>query len=252
MGGAICRRFAASGARIVALDLHLPALRELVRELGPDICEIVRCDVTREADCRRAIGRARKRFGKIDVLINNAGISHRSEFRKTDPIVLKKVMEVSYFGSVYCTFHAIDALIESNGSIIALSSPAGFGPLVARTGYSAAKHALHGLFDSLRTELGSEVHVMLVCPAFTRTSIGTNSLDEKGNPIGQSQRSVGDFLEPEFVAERIFRGWQDDRELVLVGKTAWLGYYLNRFAPRLYRRIMLRSLRQELQTRMLE
>ena len=248
MGRAICRKFRAGGARIVALDLHLPALRELARELGPDTCEIARCDVTRQADCRSAIARARKRFGRIDVLINNAGISHRSEFRRTDPAVLRKVMEVSYFGSVYCTYHAIDALIESKGSIIALSSPAGFGPLVARTGYSAAKHALHGFFDSLRTELGSAVHVMLVCPAFTRTGIGTNSLNEKGKPIGQSQRSVGDFLEPEYVAERIFQGWQHDRELVLVGKTAWFGYYLNRFAPRLYRSLMLRSLRQELRT----
>ncbi len=125
------------------------------------------CDVTDAASCADAIRSAVERFGGVDVLVNNAGITHRSAFATTDPAVLRRVMEVNFFGAMNLTHHALPHLLRSRGAIVAISSVAGFAPLIARTGYAASKHALHGFFESLRSEVRSQgVDVTLVCPSF--------------------------------------------------------------------------------------
>lgn len=181
------------------------------------------------------------------MLINNAGITHRSAWRRTDPAVTRRVMEVNFFGSVHCTRAALDALCASSGLIIVVSSVAGFAPLIARTGYAAAKHALHGFFESLRAELADEgVGVLMVCPSFIATGIDRNALSGDGQPARHGQKIVGARARPEAVAGEVLRAAERGRQLLLPGRMAKLAWWVSRLAPRYYARVMARRLRAEM------
>ncbi|HVN41779.1 MAG TPA: SDR family oxidoreductase [Steroidobacteraceae bacterium] len=249
LGRAIALRFAAAGANIALLDIDTEALvasAAAVRALGAR-CLSVPCDVRDAPECAAAIDRAVGEFGRLDVLVNNAGISHRSAFATTDPAVLRRVMEVNFFGAVQATHAALAHLRRSNGLIIVISSVAGFAPLIARTGYAASKHALHGFFESLRTELsGDGVDILMVCPSFIATGIDAHALGADGQPARQAQLVVGRRLSPEAVADRIFESAAAGRTRLLVGRTAWLAWWLSRLAPSAYARLMARRLRGEL------
>jgi NAD(P)-dependent dehydrogenase (short-subunit alcohol dehydrogenase family) len=250
LGRALARSFAADGARIAVLDRDGPAAEALAAELrsqGRQALSLA-CDVTDAAACARAVAAVIEAWGGIDVLVNNAGISHRSAYRSTDPAVTRRVMEVNFFGAVNCTRAALAALTEARGLIIVISSVAGFAPLIARTGYAAAKHALHGFFDSLRTELADDgVGVLLVCPSFIDTGIEKNALGGDGRPVRHGQQIVGTRARPEAVAAEVLRAARSGRHLLLPGRTAKLAWWVSRLAPRYYARVMARRLRAEME-----
>jgi NAD(P)-dependent dehydrogenase (short-subunit alcohol dehydrogenase family) len=249
LGRAVAARFAAAGARVVALDRDAAAVESLRAELEASgrACLAVPGDVTDAGRCAGAVAAALERFGGLDVLVNNAGMSHRSAFAATDPGVIRRVMEVNFFGAVSCTAAALPHLLERRGLIVAISSVAGFTPLIARTGYAASKHALHGFFESLRAELEPRgVDVMMVCPSFVATQIDRHALGGDGRPVRHAQVTVGRPLSAAAAAEAIFAGASRGSRLLLVGRTAKLAWWLSRFAPRLYERTMSRRLRDEL------
>ncbi len=246
LGCALALRFAAAGARIVALDRDAAVLQGLTFPGGTDAVRIA-CDVSSEADCLRAMAEARRAFGGIDVLVNNAGITHRSAFTRTEPAVIRRVMEVNFFGALHCTHAALEDLVARRGLVVAISSVAGFAPLVARTGYAASKHALHGFFDSLRTEVEPlGVKVLLVCPSFISTGIEKNALAGDGGPVRHAQSIVGGRSTPEAMAERIFRAAQAERRLLLPDRVSRLSWWVSRLAPRLYARLMVKKLEKEM------
>ena len=246
LGCALALRFAAAGARIVALDRDAAVLQGLTFPGGTDAVRIA-CDVSSEADCLRAMAEARRAFGGVDVLINNAGITHRSAFTRTEPAVIRRVMEVNFFGALHCTHAALEDLVARRGLVVAISSVAGFAPLVARTGYAASKHALHGFFDSLRTEIEPlGVKVLLVCPSFISTGIEKNALAGDGGPVRHAQSIVGGRSTPEAMAERIFRAAQAERRLLLPDRVSRLSWWVSRLAPRLYARLMVKKLEKEM------
>lgn len=250
LGRALALRFAGAGARIAALDRDAAGLAQTADALSAAGAEFFTqtCDVTREADCVEAMAATRRAFGGVDLLVNNAGITHRSAFAKTAPEVVRRVMAVNFFGALHCTHAALDDLIERRGMVIAISSVAGFAPLIARTGYAASKHALHGFFDSLRTEVEPlGVKVLLVCPSFIQTGIGKNALAGDGRPVRHAQAIVGERSTADDIASRIVEAAQRERRLLLpdaVSRTAW---WVARVTPRLYARLMVRKLGQELQ-----
>lgn len=249
LGRALAERFARAGSRVVLLDRDAAAVAsaaEAIQQQGGSALGF-ECDVTDAAACETAIARAVDHLGRIDVLVNNAGITHRSPFATTDVAVLRRVMEVNLFGAIHLTRAALSALRASHGAIIAISSVAGYTPLIARTGYAASKHALHGFFDSLRSELEPDgVEVMLACPSFTATGIDRNALGPTGGAATHAQVVVGSRLSPDFVADRIVRAAQRHRRLVLIGRTAHAAWWLSRLAPRAYARLMARKLRDEM------
>lgn len=249
LGRALCLRFAAAGSKIVALDRDGPALAGLLGELrtlgATAITEV--CDVSREEDCRRAIAGATQAFGGIDVLVNNAGITHRSAFARTRADVIRRVMSVNFFGAMECTHAALPLLLDRRGMIIVVSSVAGFAPLIARTGYAASKHALHGFFDSLRTEVEPlGVQVMVVCPSFIQTGIDKHALGGDGNLASHPQSIVGTRATPEVIAQKIFTAAGRGRRLLLPDMVSRSSWWVSRLAPRFYERRMTRRLGQEM------
>jgi len=250
LGAAFARRFAAAGARLALLDLALDPAQALADEITASggRAVAVACDVTDPAACRAAVAQVCERLGGVDVLINNAGITHRSAFARTEAAVMRRVMEVNYFGSLHLTQAALPSLLERRGLIVVISSVAGLAPLYGRCGYAASKHALHGLFDSLRTELfASGVGVTLVCPGFTGTGIAHAALDGDGRLARHKQSTVGRVAAPEEVAEAVFRAAERGKRLVVLSAVGRLTHLLCRLAPGLYERIMARSLRSELE-----
>ncbi|MBI4517780.1 MAG: SDR family oxidoreductase [Deltaproteobacteria bacterium] len=250
LGAAYSRRFAQAGAKLALLDVNAANVSAVAAELagrGVD-CRALPCDVSDEATCQAAINAVIEHFGGIDVLINNAGITHRSAFADTESVVFHKVMAVNFFGALYCTKAALPSLRRRQGLIIAISSIAGFAPLLGRSGYAAAKHACQGLFSSLRAELaGSGVDVMIVCPGFTATGIGTAALDGDGSVTRHPQSTVGKVASPDNVAAAVLAAASRSQRLLVltaVGKTTLV---LNKIFPALYERIMTRSLRHELE-----
>jgi NAD(P)-dependent dehydrogenase (short-subunit alcohol dehydrogenase family) len=250
LGAAYARRFARAGAQLGLLDLDAARVHAFAAELaaqGVD-CVPVACDVTNEGACRTALAAVIDRFTGIDVLINNAGITHRSAFADTHTAVFRKVMDVNFFGALYCTQAALPSLIERRGLIIAISSIAGIAPLYARSGYAASKHALHGLFGSLRTEVAaSGVEVLIVCPGFTATGISTAALDGDGAVTTHPQSTVGRVATPASVADAVFHAARRHRRLLVLSAAGKVTQLLHALAPRLYERLMARSLRHELE-----
>ncbi|MDE2613252.1 MAG: SDR family oxidoreductase [Burkholderiales bacterium] len=247
LGRALTLRFAAAGARVAALDRDADALQALA-PAGDAPSLRLPCDVSDEAQCASAMAEVRRLLGRIDVLVNNAGITHRSAFAATRPEVIRRVMAVNFFGALHCTHAALADLVAQRGLVIAVSSVAGFAPLIARTGYAASKHALHGFFDSLRSELEPHgVQVLLVCPSFIRTGIEQHALAGDGGPARHPQSIVGTRSSPEAMADRIVRAAARGQRLLLPDRVSRLAWWASRLAPRWYARQMAQRLGGEMQ-----
>lgn len=253
LGQALVGAFLQAGANVVALDRDAQALDALQHSVftntpnqTPLLLTTV-CDVTQLPSCEAAMALATARFGGIDVLINNAGIAHRSAFADTQVDVLRRVMDVNFFGAVHCTRAAIASLCQRKGMVITISSVAGFSPLIGRTGYAASKHALHGFFDSLRTEVQDDgVDVLIVCPSFIDTGIDRAALGADGQPATHARTTTGATTQPAEVANAILRAAQQRRQLLLFSFTAKAAWWLSRLWPTRYAAIMKRRLQAEI------
>jgi short-subunit dehydrogenase len=192
------------------------------------------CDVSIEKECRRFIESTIETFGGIDILINNAGISMRSLFKDVEMDVMRQLMEINFFGAMYCTKYALPSILERKGTVLGVSSVAGYRGLPGRSGYSASKFALQGWLEALRTELlPSGVNVMWVCPGFTASNIRNSALNSKGQTQGESPLEEGKLMTSAQCAHYILRAIEKRKRtivLTLTGKTTVL---MNRFFPRL-------------------
>lgn len=250
IGQALARAFGAEGARIVLVDLPSSPLEEAATKLRSAGIEAVAlpCDITQPEQVRNTMEAARDAFGRIDVLINNAGIVHRSAFAETRVEVFRRVMEVNLFGALHCTQACLDELLRRQGLIIAVSSIAGLAPLYGRSGYAASKHAMNGLFESLGAELRDQsVAVLVVCPSFVDSGLEASTLGGDGERIARPRSKVGTLGTPDEVARAVVKAARTGRRRLIltpVGKTSAL---LSRVAPSLYERLMIRSLRSELE-----
>lgn len=249
LGRSLCLRFAAAGASIAALDLDAAGLADLERTLTVQSKNhsFHSCDVIDAAACAKAMADIAGRHGGIHVLINNAGIAHRSAFAATRLEVLHRVMDVNFWGAINATKAALPALTRSRGQIITISSIAGFAPLIGRTGYAASKHALHGFFDTLRSEVQDDgIDVMIACPSFIATGIDRAALGGDGRPADRPRRTTGREASPQEAADVIFRAASCAEPLLLFGGTSKAAYWLSRLWPRRYAAVMRRKLKSEI------
>lgn len=249
LGRNLCLRFAAAAASIAASDRDEAGLAELARILTVQDKRhsFHPCDVTDAAACGRAVAEIVARHGRIDVLINNAGISHRSAFAATTLEVLHRVMDVNFWGAVNTTKAALPALTHSKGLIVTISSIAGFAPLIGRTGYAASKHALHGFFDTLRSELQDDgIDVTIACPSFIATGIDRAALGGDGRPAARPRRTTGREASPQDAADAIFQAAARGQRLLLFSGTSKAAYWLSRLWPRRYAAAMRHKLKSEI------
>lgn len=252
IGLAVCKEFAARGAAIAMIDkddLALVQAAEDFNSLGNDILALS-CDITDHEAVKETFDSIISKYGTVDILFNNAGITQRGLFEHTDIKVFKQVMDVNFYGSLYCTKAALPQLIRQKGTIIVNESIAGVAPLVGRTGYSASKHALHGMFTSLRCELRSQkVHVMVVCPGFIKTNLQKSALGADGKIAVHDQTKIGSEDTAEHVAQQIAQGVIRKKSNLILTPVGKLGYYLHRLSPTLYEKMMTRKLKTELSSR---
>ena len=249
LGRALCLNLADRGASVGLMDLNEPGLDELaeaMRERGARTL-VLAGDITDEATCHASVRRTIDELGGLDLLVNNAGLVQRSAFEETQAAVFRKVMDVNFYGSLYCTQAAIEQLKRARGQIITVSSIAGFAPLYGRTGYSASKHALHGLFDSLRAEmLEHKVAVLVACPGFIDTDFSNNALDADGSVTDHPQSTVGGKATPAQVASAIMEAASREKDILVLSRTGHITRLVNTLSQPLYTRLMVRSLKHEL------
>lgn len=236
LGKAICLALSNYTCTIAGLARNKEALELVKDEIEASKKAVflpILCDVSKETDCYNAIQLVLQQFHKIDILINNAGFSNIRLFSGEAHIqIIKEVMQTNFFGSINCTAYAFKSIVENKGSIINISSVAGYSPLVGRTAYAASKYAMHGFFQTLSAEISSSnVHIMMVCPTFIATQI------RRDNNVKVETEN----LSPEEVANKILKGIIKKKKLLIIGKTAIFAWWLNRFFPSLYEKIMIKN-----------
>jgi len=248
IGKALAREFGLKGSKILITGRNEGALSATARELSEMGVNIhaVAADVRLPADNKRMAEEAVKKFGRIDVLINNAGISMRALFEDAELDVIRMVMDINFYGSVYATKYCLPEIIRNQGSIVGVSSIAGFRGLPARTGYSASKFALNGFLESLRTELlDSGVHVLTACPGFTASNIRIRSLTESGVMQGKSPREEEKMMTAEACARHIYRATAKRKRMLVLTLQGKLAVFLNKWLPGLADRMVYNVFKKE-------
>jgi short-subunit dehydrogenase len=194
---------------------------------------VVKCDVSIEEDCKKLIDSAIQQFNTINILINNAGISMRALFADLDLSVLKQVMDINFWGTVYCTKYAMPYLLKEKGSMIGVSSVAGIKGLPGRTGYSASKFAMNGFMDSLRIEnIKTGLHVGVICPGYTASNIRNTALNKDGKAQTETPLDESKLMPAEKVAEEILKMIEKRKAEVVLTSQGKLTKFLNKFFPR--------------------
>ncbi|SDP22543.1 Short-chain dehydrogenase [Mucilaginibacter sp. OK268] len=235
IGKSLAIECAKRGANVVLAARQYVTLCEIAQDLEKQYnikALAVQCDVAIEEDCEHLIKQALTTFGKIDVLINNAGISMRALFQDADLKVLKSLMDVNFWGTVYCTKYALPEILKTKGSVVGISSIAGYKGLPGRTGYSASKFAMNGFLDSLRVEnLKTGVHVLTACPGFTTSNIRNTALAKDGSQQGESSMDENKMMSSEEVARIIADGIENRSRTLIMTRQGKLTVAISKFLP---------------------
>jgi len=234
IGESLAEVFASKGSKVVIAARSPEKLEEVKKKLQSykgDVLSVV-CDVSKENESKNLIDQTVRKFGTIDVLINNAGVSMRALFNELDLDVLRTLMNINFWGTVYCTKYAIPYLLKSKGSLVGISSIAGKKGLPGRTGYSASKFAMEGFLETLRIEnLKKDLHVLVACPGFTATDIRKHALSEKGEQQNESPREEGKMMTSQEVAGRIYNAIVNRKRDLILSRNGKLTILLNKFFP---------------------
>ena len=250
MARQLARREGAQVALVLAArnEARLALVASQCAELGAQTL-VLPTDVSLEPDCRALVAATAQRFGQIDVLINNAGMSAQALFDqvKADDLAwYEQLMRVNLWGSVWCTHAALPYLKQSRGSIVAVSSMAGLFGVPGRTAYSASKFALTGFFEALRAELiTAGVSVTTAYPGVVATQIRHHGLNAAGQTAGSSGLKEDNAMSVEECARLILQGLQSrQREVVMTAKGK-LGRWLKLLAPAQVEAMALAALKDE-------
>lgn len=234
IGKALVNALMRQGAKVVTCGRNYDKLYQLQTTYAGKSLLAVPADVSSESDCKKLIDQATAMFGTVDVLINNAGISMRALFSETDLETIRRVMDINFWGPVYCTKYALPYLIKQKGTVVGISSVAGYRGLPGRSGYSASKFALQGWMEAIRTELmDSGVNVMWVCPGFTKSNIRNAALNKDTQPQGESPLDEGSLMSAEECASHILNAVEKRKRTLVLTTQGRETILLNRFLPSL-------------------
>jgi NAD(P)-dependent dehydrogenase (short-subunit alcohol dehydrogenase family) len=237
IGRALALELAQHGARLSLAARNAEQLAAVAAEcrLRRGKAIAVPADVAERSQCENLIARTVQEYGRIDTLVNNAGISMWAKFAEiTDPAVFEQIMQVNYMGSVYCTFYALPHLKQARGRIVGVSSVAGKNGVPTRSGYAASKHAMVGFFDTLRIELADDgVSVTMIYPDFVATEIRERAFGPDGRPLGKGNSPVreAEVMTAEQCAGLIVEAMARRQRELVMSPRARFGQWLKLIAP---------------------
>ena len=248
IGKALAFALAKKGNKLVLAGRNkekLNAVLQKMNEVNISAISIV-TDVCKKEDCKNLINKCITEFGRIDVLINNAGISMRALFNESDLEIIDKVMNTNFWGTVFCTKYALPYLLQSNGSLVGVSSIAGHIGLPERSAYSASKFAMNGFLESVRSEnMENDLHVLIACPGFTASNIRKAALTKDGTPQKESPRNEQKMMTAEKVAKNIICAIDCKKDTLTLSINGKLAVWLNRFFPKLAKRLVFDHFKKE-------
>lgn len=234
IGKALVELYLHKGAKVATCARNYQKLYQLQAAHTGKPLFIHATDVSKEIDCRGFINAVIKEFGTIDILINNAGVSMRALVQDVDLDTIRRVMDINFWGTVYCTKFALDHIIKNKGTIVGVSSIAGYRGLPGRSGYSASKYAVNGWLEALRTELlESGTNVMWVCPGFTSSNIRNAALNSKGESQGESPMDEGAMMSSDECATHIAHAIEKRKRTLVLTFTGKRAVFMNKFFPSL-------------------
>jgi short-subunit dehydrogenase len=234
IGKALIDELIPMGAKIATCGRNQDKLYDLQVKYSGHLLHTVVCDVSRLADCENFINSTISTFGHIDILINNAGISMRSLVMDAKVEVLEQVMAINFFGTVYCTKLALNSIMQNKGTIVGISSIAGYRGLPGRSAYSASKFAMNGWLEALRTELlETGVNVMWVAPGFTSSNIRKAALNNKGELQKESPMNEQQMMSTEECAKNILNAIEGRKRNLVMTFKGKQTLFLNKFFPSL-------------------
>ncbi len=247
IGKALAKELFLRGAKLSLGARRLDQLEALKSELQSSDILCTETDVSRESDCKKLIDLTLEKFGRIDILINNAGISMRALFNDMDLEVMHRVMDVNFYGTVYCTKYALPYLLATKGSLVGIISIAGYIGLPGRTAYSASKFAIRGFLDTIRIEnLKSGLHVLVAAPGFTSSEVRKAALTADGTPQGETPRNEGSMMSAETCAYKIAEAIKKrKRSLILTFIEGKFSVFLGKFFPSLLDRLTYNHMAKE-------
>ncbi len=248
IGRALAEKFGDNGAKLLITGRNVARLETAVESLtkkGISIHYFVG-DVSIEENNKRMADVAILLYGRIDILINNAGVAMRALFEDSDLEVFKNVMDINFYGTVYATKYCLPHIIESKGSIIGVSSIIGRRGTPARTAYSASKFAMEGFLEALRMEVMKRgVHVLAACPGFTTSNIRLNAYTANGHEQGESPRNEENMMSAEVVADSIYRATKNHKRDIVLTVKGKLVVFLNKWLPQLMDNIVHNAMAKE-------
>jgi short-subunit dehydrogenase len=232
IGKALVQQFLTLGAKVATCGRNEQKLAHLVAENPEAALFTMQVDVANEGQCNAFVQAVNDKWGGIDILINNAGISMRALVNEVSIETLKNVMDINFWGTVYTTKAALPAIQKAKGVVVGVSSIAGYRGLPGRSGYSASKYALNGWLEALRTELfGSGTHIMWVCPGFTSSNIRNAALDKDAKAQGESPMDEGAMMSSEECANHIIQAITKRKRTLVLTFTGKRTVFMNKFFP---------------------
>lgn len=228
------KTFFKAGYRVLIASRNEEAMRDIQRSLDSSGKRLAYCvtDVSREDDCRKMVENTISQLGRIDVLICNAGVTMRALFSDVKISVLRELMEINFWGSVYCIKFALPHLLASKGVVAGMSTVAGYKGLPTRAGYSASKFALEGFLESLRIEhLNSGLHVLTIRPGFTASNIRNTARSGDGSYQGKSHKNEANMMQPDVVAREVLKAVERRKRSIVLTPVARLLLWVNKLFP---------------------
>jgi short-subunit dehydrogenase len=238
IGEALAYAYARQGARLILSSRNEQALKKVRENCSPSRNEIriLPLDLSKPEHLNKKAEKALKIFGKIDIMVHNAGVASRDLVLNTDLNTDKKIMNTNYFGAIVLTKALLPSMLEKkSGHFVVVSSVSGIYGVPRLSAYSASKHALHGFFESLRAEVAKEdIKITMVVPGFVRTNITVNALKGDGRKYGKMMGVQKNGLDPAYVSAIILDAVSKNKEELLIGRMERLGVYCKRIFPSLF------------------
>ncbi len=240
IGEALVYQYNSLGYRIVISARREQKLQEVKAQCKfPEQVMVLPLDLTQSETFPKQVNKVLETYGQIDILINNGGISQRSETLKTPLSVDRKIMEINYFGNIALAKAVLPTFRkQQSGHLVIISSLTGLFGFYLRSAYAASKHALHGFYESLRLEEEKNgLQVTIVCPGFINTDISKNAIDASGNSTGEMDENQAQGMSPEDCAQQIVLAQQKNKYQMVIGKEKY-GVLLLRFFPKLFWKVL--------------